>query len=73
MPSNCTKCGESLFSALERTRGVCASCFLSYKPEPKADAIGGSAPSQSEPSQPSGGDAGPPEMTASDQTGEEML
>ncbi len=73
MPSNCTKCGESLFSALERTRGVCASCFLSYKPDPKADAIGGSSPSRPEPSQPGEADAGPPEMSASDQAGEETL
>ena len=49
---NCTMCGEMLFSALERTRGICATCFLSYRPERKAEATRRSPDSPPQESQP---------------------
>jgi hypothetical protein len=67
---NCTQCGEALFSALERTRGVCASCFLSYKPERKAEAIGQSSGPRPQASQSADSGGQPPEMEGSGQSGE---
>ncbi len=67
---NCTQCGEALFSALERTRGVCASCFLSYKPERKVEAIGQSSGSPAQASQPAENGGQPPELADAGPSGE---
>ncbi len=67
---NCTQCGEALFSALERTRGVCASCFLSYKPERKAEAIGQSSVSPPQTPQPAESGGQPPELGDAGPSGE---
>ncbi len=67
---NCTQCGEMLFSALERTRGVCASCFLSYKPARKAEAIGRPSDSPMRAAESEEGDHRMPEMNYSGESGE---
>ena len=70
MPMNCNLCGELLFSALQRTRGVCASCFLSYKPQPKA-AIGRTPASQPRASRPEDREPKPPKISGSGNSGQE--
>ena len=48
----CIQCGEMLFSALERTRGVCATCYLSYRSESKRQVSGRHAAPPSDQSRP---------------------
>jgi hypothetical protein len=69
-PMNCSQCGETLFSALERTRGVCASCFLYYKPEEKTELTGRAPQPVTQASQSDPGESRASEMEGSGQSGE---